>query len=230
MFNLWNSFILIGIIVLIWIYSMQYHKITTNEQIFTDDLINSNSLKTGDLILFKAYNNFNSIFHGSYFGHIGVVYIDDDPNVPPMLFEANGIERVPLLPHHSKHGVFLTPLAERIKKYKGRCFLKPLNKPVPAEHARDFKMFADYCLNNFSYDYSVATNALKKLMGIKRCDNKTDCGQIVFLSLIKLGLLPVEEYDVPRLHHLRYVTSVVNLSDGYKFLDLIEVIEHPFAY
>ncbi len=221
---------LLVILIFYWIYSMQYYKIQTKDQIFIDDLINNRILKTGDLILFKAYNNFNSIFHGSYFGHIGIVYIDpQDPSQTPMLFEANGIERVPLKSHHSKNGVFLTPLADRLKKYKGRCFLKSLAYSIDPILIKSFHQFIEFCLANFEYDYNVFSNGFKKALGIKRCDCKTDCGQIVFLCLIKLGLIDTSEYDIPRLNHLTYVCNISELINNY-YCDLVEIIDHPFAY
>ncbi len=215
------------ILIVIWIYFLQYHKIQTEYKLFADVFINNPNLKTGDLILFKAYNNFNSIFHGSYFGHIGIVYIHADGT--PMLFEANGVERTPLMSHHSKRGVFLTPLVDRLKKYKGRCFWKPLNAQLNASIIHGFEEFMNYCLDNLDYDYSVVTGGIKRWFGVSKCGKGTDCGQIVFLSLIKLGLLPIEEYDVPRLHHLKYVCNVKNLQFDYKYLPLVEVIDHPFA-
>jgi len=215
---------IIIVLIVIWIYCMQFHKIQTEHKIFADEI--GPLLKTGDLILFKAYNNFNSIFHGSYFGHIGVVVIE---NGVPMLFEANGIERVPLMDHHSRRGIFLTPLADRIKKYKGRCFWKPLNLDLPQDVINEFRVFVQECLESFEYDYSVIMGGIRRGLGISRCNSKTDCGQIVFLSLIKLGLIPIKEFDTPRLHHLRYVCSIKELTDPYKYLDLIEVIDHPFA-
>lgn len=216
-------------ILIIWIYTMQYSDISV-PKIFSDELFESNLLKTGDIILFKAYNNFNSIFHGSYFGHMGIVYIDpSDPKQVPYIFEANGVERLPLMPHHSKRGIYFTPLRDRMKKYKGRCFYKELSKPLSYATIVAFKEFIDYCLDKFEYDHAVIASGFKKYFGIKRCDSKTDCGQIVFLSLIKLGLLPIEEYDVPRLHHLKYVCGLKDLANDYYYRDLVEILEHPFA-
>ncbi len=215
------------VFIIIWIYYLQFHRISTEYRIFADDLLDHTFLKTGDLILFKAYNNFNSIFHGSYFGHVGVVYMLNDT---PMLFEANGIERIPLKDHHSKRGVFLTPLIERIKKYKGRCFWKPLNDSINPTVIKDFAEFINYALSHLEYDYSVVTGGVKRWLGISKCGKGTDCGQIAFLSLIKLGLLPYDEYDKPRLHHLKYVCNVEQLQFDYKYLPLVEVIDHPFAF
>lgn len=214
------------LVIVLWVYYLQFYKVSTDYKIFADDLINHQFLKTGDMILFKAYNNFNSIFHGSYYGHVGIVYILAGT---PMLFEANGIERVSLREHHSKRGVYSTPLVDRIKKYKGRCFWKPLNRSLDEHAIQDFDNFVQYCLGNLEYDYAVVSGGFKRWLGLAKCGKSTDCGQIAFLSLIKLGLLPVEEYDTPRLHHLKYVCNLEALIDGYKYMPLVEVIDHPFA-
>lgn len=205
---------------------MQYYKLEVDKQTFVDDLTN---LKTGDMILFKAYNNFYSIIHGSYFGHVGLVFIDPlDSYKTPMIFEANGVESTPLKEHHPRNGIFLTPLADRIKKYKGRCFIKRLKEPLSDIQIKEFKDFIDYAKNNFQYDYCIGKNAFKKLLGYKRCDKNTDCGQLVFLSLICLNLLDINEYNTPIFNHLLYVNNLYKLKNN-SYEDLEEIIDHPFA-
>lgn len=204
---------------------MQYYRIQTEKTIFLDDLLDCSILKTGDLILFKAYNNFNSIFHGSYFGHIGIVVVVNDI---PMLFEANGIERVPLKSHHNKNGIFLTPVADRIKKYKGRAFLKQLSTSIDPEIISGFFDFIHLALKEFKYDYNVISAGFRKLFGMEKCGKNTDCGQIVFLSLIKLGLIEESEWSVSRLHHLKFVCAVEKLTESRCYLPLVEIIDHPF--
>jgi hypothetical protein len=219
-------FCIVTILLIFWIYYIQFSTVKTEHSIFIDDLARGCILKTGDIILFKAYNNVYSIFHGSYFGHIGIVYI---MNGIPMLFEANGIENTPLKEHHSKKGVFLTPLAERVKKYKGKCFWKPLNQPITNGQIDDLKDFIDYSMHNMEYDYAVISGGIKRMIGLAKCGHGTDCGQIVFLSLIKMGLIPVDEYDKPMRHHLRYTCEITELQNGYRYLPLVEIIDHPFA-
>jgi len=221
--------LLIGFVIfvlILWIYSMQFADVYC-PQVFIDDLIDSHVFKTGDMILFKASNNYNSIIHGGYFGHIGIVFVD--LNGTPYLFEANGIEKTPLRKHHSKSGIYFTPLEDRIKKYKGRCFLKSLNKELSTAAIDDFTKFIAYALKNMYYNYSVLKSGIKKGLGIEKCLHGTNCGEIVFLSLIVLGLLPVDVYDKCVFHHLRWMYSIRDLSDGYFYHDLIEIIDHPFA-
>lgn len=220
-----NWWILVVTILLIWyVYALQYSPIG-KPKMFLDDVLHK--FKTGDIILFKAYDNFNSLMHTSYYGHMGIVYVGED-NIP-MLFEANGIDTMPLKDHHSRSGIFFTPVVDRIKKYKGRVCWKRLNHPITTSTASSFREFIDYCLNNMYYDMGVISAGFKKYFGFKRCGLGTNCGDIVFLSLIKLGLISIDEYDIPRIHHLKYVVGIESLLDGYSYLDLIEVIDHPFT-
>lgn len=216
--------------VIIYIYLIQFHR-GTYKKVFNAELMSDHRLKTGDLICFKAFDNFNSIILGSYFGHIGVVYIDqNDPERTPMLFEANGVEHMDLQPHHSKSGVFLTPLASRIAKYKGRCFWKPLRHELSADTIADFGAFTTYCLSNMSYDKSVFSSSFKKWIGTEKCRQKTNCGELVFLSLIKLGLIPYEWHDQRTLHFLKWMCSITKLSHGYSYGELVHIVDHPFAH
>lgn len=207
------------ILLLLWIYYFQYRKIHP-EKVFLDEILPS--LKTGDLILFKAMNNFNAIAIGSYFTHIGVVYVIDDI---PYLFEANGVEFMALKPHHSRSGIFLTPVRERIQKYKGFVYLKRLQYPI---NSCGFDEFVTYCLDNFYYDQKIIRGNLSRWLSQSGCCSNTDCGQLAFLSLIKLGLLDESEYDNSRLHYLKYVCGLVDVKDN-SYRPLLEIIDQPFA-
>jgi hypothetical protein len=219
-----KTWLIILVLLLVWyIYALQFQDLG-KPKFFLDDV--GHLLKTGDIILFKANNNFNSLMHTSYFGHCGIIYVGDD-NIP-MLFEANGIDHMPLREHHSRTGIFFTPVIDRIKKYKGRCYLKQLSEPLEQSVIDGFREFIDYCMVNFKYDMKVVSSGMKKYFGLKKCDTNTNCGDITFLSLIKLGLLDISEYDKPRLHHLKYVVNVENLLNGYYYRDLVEIIDHPF--
>lgn len=214
--------------VIIYIYMIQFH-LGTYETVFNDDLVSSGRMKTGDLICFKAFDNFNSIVFGSYFGHIGVVYIDEtDPTRTPMLFEANGVENMHLKPHHADSGIFLTPVSQRISKYKGRCFWKPLRHALSVEAIVDFGSFIKYCLDNMSYDTSVFKSSFKKFVGVEKCNLRTNCGEIVFLSLIKMGLIPYKLHDERALNFLKWMCNITELSDDYSYGELVHIIDHPF--
>ena len=222
--------LIVLIILFLYIYYIQYDK-GDYDKIFLNDLVNSNYLKTGDIITFKAYNNFNSVIMGNYYSHIGIIYIDpDDEKKTPLLFEANGVEKMYLMKHHNKNGIFLSPVKERIEKYKGRAFYKRLNDEIDDEKIKDFKHFIDYCLENMSYDYNLLQSALKKKTNIEKCGKLTNCGELVFLSLIKLGLFSMKEYNVPCFHYLKWVSNIKELPNGNSYNDQLEIVDHSFKY
>jgi hypothetical protein len=205
------------LIILLYVYSMQWHICSANGKIFVSDLIASNTLKTGDLILFKACNNWNSVMHGGYFGHVGVVCMR---NGIPYLFEANGIDSMPLLPIHNTRGIFCTPLYNRVSKYKGRVYYrKSLITPINLDK---FEEFIQYAICNFYYDKNIVESAFSKKLGLSACNKNTDCGQLAFLSLIILGIIDAKEYNSNIFHHLNYVTSLPQYEER------IEVVDIPF--
>jgi len=219
---------IVFVILIIYVYNIQYNK-GEYEKIFLTELINNEYLKTGDIIIFKSYNNFNSVLMGNYYSHIGVVYIDpDDEKKIPLLFEANGVENMNLLNHHNKNGIFLSPVEERIQKYKGRAFVKRLNKKVDEQKIKEFKYFIDFCLKNMSYEYNIIKSAVYKYLSLERCGKKTNCGELVFLSILKLGLISIEEYDKSCLHYLKWMSYVKELNYGYSYMDILEIIDYPF--
>jgi len=215
--------------LIIYIYLIQFHR-GTYPKIFNDELMKSGLMKTGDIICFKAYDNFNSIAFGCYFGHIGVVYIDhEDENRVPYLFEANGVENMALKPHHTNSGIFLTPLQDRVAKYKGRCFWKPLNKTLALETVLGFKEFIDYSLETMEYNTAVFRASFKKWLGVEQCGHKTNCGELTFMCLIKLDLIPYDWHDYRTLQYLKWMSNIKKLNNGYEYGDLIHIIDTPFA-
>jgi hypothetical protein len=210
--------------IIYWIYFMQFYRVDC-PQIFLDDY--TPHLKTGDMILFKAYNNFNSIFHGGYYGHVGLIWVDPDTHTP-YIFETNGIERMSLKSHHGNNGVFFTPVAARMQKYKGRCYVKVLNKPISCEHELDFKHFIDFALAHMYYDYNILQSSVRKGVGAEGFNLGVNCGTLTFLGLISLGLLPYEFLDVRILHHLNYVCELTKLDNLFEYYTQLEIVDHPF--
>jgi len=229
-----QSFFIVCILIIFYIYFIQFRTLSGKTQFF-DDI----DFDTGDLILFKACNNANAIFIGSYYTHVGIVYKKDGKDY---IFEANGIEKMPLREHHNKRGIFVSPLKERVAKYKGYCWVKKLkiNKnrmskgetyyKIAKYNLEKFEEFMHFAVDNFHYEYNVFASALKKFFGIEKCNFGTNCGELVFLSMIMLGLVSPEEYEKNRLH---YLIDVCNLTDtghnGYCYAEPTKIIDHPFA-
>lgn len=216
------------VIIIIYIYYVQFHH-AKYPKIFLDTLIDDKYLKTGDLILLKAYDNLNSIITGSYFGHVGIIYVDPrDPLQIPMIFEANSTKNMALKPHHNYNGIFFSKLKDRIEKYNGRAFVKSLDKIIDDETIFEFREFIDYCIKNMKYEDQVIKAAAKKYFGLEKCTKKTNCGELTFLSLIKLGLLSPDRYEQCIAHYLKWMGNITKLDDGSNYSDLIEIVYHPF--
>ncbi len=217
------GFIIVAILIVFYIYSIQYAKLEC-DTVFILDMLKK--VKTGDLIVFKSSNNFNAIYIGCYFTHIGMVYIKD--NIP-YIFEANGLRGgAYTIPHHNPHGISISLLEERIKKYKGKCYLKALNKPVDQNAIINLEVFMKFAVENMFYDYDVLKAGVRKLTGDKKCSYGTNCGDIMFLSLIKMGLLDIKLYDDNIAHHLKWVIKLEKLLKGYKYKELVEIIDTQY--
>ena len=183
--------------------------------------------KTGDMILFHAYDNINPIFIGSYWGHVGIVYVDPDiPNSNPVIFEAAKTSQMKNCPDYNKHGIMITDLKTRIEKFPGLIACKSLNLPLNPDLIRGFKELMIYAKNNMYYNESIFYNAICKKTG-GYINNGTNCGEIVFISLIKLALLPENILDECILHHLRYVSNIEQLQNNF-YNKPIEITISPF--
>lgn len=213
---------------LLYVYQIQYSA-GDYPSVHLEDLLRDRVFKTGDIILFKAANNFNSIFINSYWGHIGIVYVRNDQPYTPYIFEAMGIEGSHFRARHNPNGIFLSPLRDRISKYKGRCWLKPLNQAVDIAIANRFMSFIQYAIRAMYYDKNIVRSSLRKIIKRNRCGKNTNCGELVFLSLIKLGLLHEKEYNQPACHYLKWMAGIEKLNDQYEYLAPLEIIDHPFA-
>jgi hypothetical protein len=91
-----------------------------NHPVLPQLLLEDASFKTGDLILFHAYDNINPVFICSYWGHIGIVYKDPDiPNAAPVIFEASSTTGMKVCPKYNLDGIMITDLKTRVEKYRG---------------------------------------------------------------------------------------------------------------
>jgi hypothetical protein len=217
-----NSFFIITLICVIWYWYMIYDQPHMLHRPF-DNLF----FKTGDLILFHAYDNINPVFIGSYWGHVGVVFKNpDDANANPMLFEAARTSQMKNCPDSNKSGIIISDLKTRLEKYKGIVSLKSLNIPVQSEIIRGFTKFMTYAKSNMYYNESVISNAIGKKMG-NRFTNATNCGEIALLSLVKLAILPQTILQKNIAHHLLYVAQLKQTQNNY-YNKPIEITFNPF--
>lgn len=189
------------------------------------------AFRTGDLILFKPTDNWNAPRIACWYTHIGVVYIHPDDSLHvPYIFEAMGTRGRYMLPHQNLSGIFLEPLAGRVTKYAGSVFIKRIHGPkIPDDVAREFMQLVHYAKENMYYEYSLGWNGLRKGLGLEKCNHGTNCGETVMLSLIKLGILPLSEYDIAHVHHLRNMCYLSDCTTGYIYDNPVQIVYDPFT-
>jgi hypothetical protein len=222
-------FTLIIVLIIIYIWWMEFSH-PECDSIWIDFVLDS--AKTGDLILFKALDNYNSSKTFCYYTHIGVVYYPQsfkDENKPPMLFEAAGTTGMELYKHENSAGIFLEDLKTRLTRYKGRLYYKQLNACINPVPENQFMEFINYAMKNMYYEYSVITNGIKKGLGLEKCGHNTNCGELSFLSLIKLGILDSSKYQQNAFHHLYYISNLTDCDYGYYYGDIKKIKISPFV-
>ena len=215
------SFVIVILVCIFWTWNM-----LGNHPKLKSELYDNLSFKTGDIILFHAYDNINPVFIGSYWGHIGVVYNDIDDDNPPLLFEAARTSSMKYCPEYNKSGIMITDLKTRLEKYPGLIACKFLKTPIDDDKIRNFKDFMKYAKTNMYYHDNVIESGINKLFG-EKLHNGTNCGEITTLSLIKLGLLNKSVLDKNICHHLKYTANIKNVNDN-EYSNPIELLFNRF--
>ncbi len=211
--------------MIIWVYYI-YLQHPQFESYQYDEL--KSKYKTGDLILFHGLDNINPIFIGTYYGHIGIVFIDpDEPDAKPKIFEAFNTSTTPFFPQECSNGIALVDLEHRLNSYRGYSFYKELVYPIDVNIQRKFKKFILYAIKNMYYNESVIINAINKLLYNERLYNGTNCGELVYSSLIKLGVIPFEYFYKNRKHHLSWLSTIKELPNN-KYKNPVYVLANYF--
>lgn len=206
------GYLIIIIIIWCWILLLGHPKV---KKVIYADIVDS--CKTGDLVLFHALDNINSLFIGCYYTHVGVVY-RATPNSRPYIFEAWNPTESDRHPVEIAHGIALSELENRIQSYRGYVFYKPLVHPVPQQSIDDFYKFIEWALINMHYHTKVIRNGASKLLLNDSLRIGTNCGELAYLSLIKLGLLKTTRLRENRKHHLRWICSLAATDNGNAYM------------
>lgn len=182
--------------------------------------------KTGDLILFHALDNYNPIFIGCYYGHIGIVYREG--NSPPQIFEAynHSTERFPN--KKNPNGISFADLEHRLVSYRGYVFYKELKNPLPDSARVDLFQFIQNALTTFHYNKQVILNGANKLMFNDSLRFGTNCGEIAYMCMIRLGLLAPSRFKENRKHHLKWLCSLEHTDDGNRYNEPVYVWQEYF--
>ena len=217
-----NALLSINVVIILCIFWFWY--MTANYPAIQHVPYEQINFKTGDVILFHSYNNINPVFIGSFWGHVGIVFKDLSGN--PLIFEAAKTSQMKNCSDYNKHGIMITDLQTRLQKYPGMIACKLLNRPVHPDIVRQFTEFMIYAKQNMFYEENIFHSAIQKKLG-RAFTHGTNCGELVFLSLIKLALLPENMINSSISHHLLYVARLEKLQDNY-FHKPIEITFDPF--
>jgi hypothetical protein len=183
--------------------------------------------KTGDLILFHCLDNMNAAFMGSYYTHIGIVY-RESPQSRPYIYEAWNPYYEIYYPKEIAHGMAFTDLENRISSYRGYVFYKPFANHVSKIANVDFYKFIYWGMQNMKYNRKVIENGINKLVFNDQIRKGINCGELVYLSLIKLGILDESRFYENRKHHLRWVCNLVDTDDGGHYLPISYIWQNYF--
>jgi hypothetical protein len=109
----------------------------------------------------------------------------------------------------------------------GFTFYKELEYPLDKDTISNFKGFMDYCLQNMSYNKNIFHNSMKKGILGEPINDHINCGELVYMSLIKLELLPDEYYNKKISHHLKYTTYITDVVKN-KYKKPVKILYYPF--
>lgn len=207
-----NLVTITGVIILIFIYII--YQCFHYDEIGIDIEYYVNNAKTGDLILFHNPAN-PFILFTNYWSHVGIVYVDND-NGNKYLIEANQTKYITNIKKES--GIFVTDLKNRLTKRIecARIYVKQLNKNIDNYTNLKFYHFIKYARNNLTYNTNIIKNVYNKCLG-EKCNKKTNCCEFIFLCLINLGLLKIEDYDKSIINYFYYISRLSKLNNGYSY-------------
>jgi hypothetical protein len=214
--------IIIFIILIIWYWNF-IHNHPKFPKIKYSDL----NPKTGDLVLFHGLDNMNAAFIGCYYTHIGIVYRESATS-RPYIFEAWNQKHEILYPKEVSNGMAFVDLENRLNSYRGYVFYKPLAKPVSKQANLYLRDFINWAMNNMKYNPDVFRNGINKMLFNDPLRIGTNCGEIVYLSLIKLGLLNISKFKKNRRYHLRDMCYLINTDANNWYLPISYVWQNYF--
>jgi len=214
------NYVLATIIVIIILFFIIFHLTIYNGDPVKENIKNI-KFKTGDLILFHPLDNMNPVKIMSYYTHVGIV-INDEKN-KPRIFEILNTKNIN--GNFSESGFMVSDLEQRIYKYKGYCFHKPLNRDLGKPEIEITANFVEYAEKNFKYDYDYRGYLFGLLVNTP--DSIMNCGELVYLWLIKIGLLSRDCF-YKRCYHLKYVCNLSELENGYKYENPVLIVYDTF--
>jgi hypothetical protein len=164
---------------------------------------------------------------GNYYTHVGIIYRENNYS-RPYIFEAWNPLNEKLFPSELSNGISFIDLKTRINGYRGYIFYKPLEKPIHPYLNEGFYNFIYWAVCNTKYNPNVFSNAINKLVFNHSLRIGTNCGEIVYMSLIKLGLLHPERFYQNRKYHLKWICNLIQTDTDNKYLPISYIWQEYF--
>lgn len=204
--------ILIILIIILYVYLIKF-KHPRYKGVLYDEI--KDKVKSGDIILFSATDNFNQIPMICYYTHIGVIYRKDADSEPILVESFNTENPTQFFPKEFETGIATCNLEERLKTYRGFVYYKELVKPISEIRNQGFVDFIKYAKENMQYDDNVISNEIHKIILNTPFTTHTNCGQFTELILMKLGLLDMTYFEDRRRHHLRTMSDLSKVKNNF---------------
>jgi hypothetical protein len=153
----------------------------------------------------------------------------ETPTSRPYIFEAWNSSQEVMYPDEIKHGIAFTDLENRMSSYRGYIFYKQLSHQVSPGANMDFYGFIYWAMHNMKYNEHVILNGISKYIFNDSLRVGTNCGEIVYLSLIKLGILSPQRFHENRKHHLRDMCNITQTDSGNNYLPILYVWQNYFT-
>lgn len=186
--------------------------------------------KTGDILWMKATDNIYATPMLCRFTHVGVC-VRCPMTGTVYLYEAANPDLTKLLPHQVTNGIFVTNIKERISRYKGYCYLQPVNHEPSVEKINMLWTFIHDTATKFVYNKAPLLSAIRQAAGLQRMSYSTNCGELARLALIQLGILPRKSFDDGQFHCLWYLQDVNQYcASPYMYGPLYKIIDSPVGY
>lgn len=183
--------------------------------------------KTGDIIWMKATDNNYATQFLCQFTHVGICVRCPETGTV-YLYEAANPDTTKLLPNQITAGIFLTDVYTRISRYKGHCYLQPINYEPPAEKIRATWQFIRDTAHRFTYNKQPIISAVRQGLGLQRMTYEINCGELVRCAACVLGILPEQSFNDAVLHCLWYLLDIrKHCNQPYSYDDMYRVVESP---
>lgn len=204
-------------------YATQWRELDYCGNVWLDEC----PMQTGDLIWMKATDNNYAPCFISRATHIGIV-VRDPHDGQAYIYEAAQPSIKSLKPTQRSAGIFWTRAVDRIRRYKGYCYWQPISRAPSDERVHGLLRFIRDTAHLFTYNNKHIITILQKTLGFRGLNFQTNCGELVVLALIQLGILASERLNDKVKHSLWYVQDINEKCVApYHYGPLYKIIDSP---